>query len=63
MNVLIDAKYPNMKLKFLIDKVIRFEGEDGELPRFMAYEKRFHGATPEIIKYIHVYTLATWISS
>ncbi len=28
MNVLIDAKYPNMELKFLIDTVIRLE--DGE---------------------------------
>ena len=31
-------------------KVVRF-GDDGKPPRFMAYEKRFHGPTPEMVKY------------
>lgn len=45
------SKDPNLKLKFLMAKVVRFDGEDGKPPRFMAYEKRFRGATPEMVKY------------
>ena len=41
---------PNIKIKYLMAKVVRISMEDGNL-RFMAYEKRFHGATPEMIKY------------
>jgi len=45
------SKDPNSKLKFLRAKVVRFDGEDGGPPRFMAYEMRFHGSTPEMVKY------------
>lgn len=42
---------PNLKLKFLMAKVVRFDGMNGGPPRFMAYEKRFRGATREMVKY------------
>jgi len=42
---------PNMKLKFLMAKVVRFDNQEGKPPRFMAYEKRFRGPKPEMIKY------------
>ncbi len=45
-------KNPNLKLKFLMAKVIRFDNSDDEKPpRFMAYEKRFHGPTPKMVRY------------
>ena len=44
-------KDPNMRLKFLRAKVVRFDNEDGKLPRFMAYEKHFRGEAPEFVKY------------
>ncbi len=40
---------PNLKLKFLMAKVVRFE--NGKSHRFMAFEKRFHGPTTELVKY------------
>lgn len=42
-------KNPNLNLQFLMPKIIRFD-EPG-LPRFMAYENRFHGASPDMVKY------------
>jgi len=46
------TRNPNLKLKFLMAKMVRFDSkEDGKPPRFMAYEKRFHGPTPEMVKY------------
>jgi len=44
-------KDPNMRLKFLRAKVVRFDNEDGKPPRFMAYEKHFRGEAPEFVKY------------
>ena len=41
---------PNIKIKYLMAKVVRTYLED-TTPRFMAYEKRFRGATPEMVKY------------
>ena len=41
---------PNIKIKYLMAKVVRTYLDDGN-PRFMAYEKRFRGANPEMIKY------------
>ncbi len=42
----------NLKLTFLMAKTVRFDSkEDGKPPRFRAYKKRFHGPTPEMVKY------------
>ena len=41
---------PNIRLKFLMAKVVRVALPDGK-NRFMAHEKRFHGATTKMIKY------------
>ena len=36
----------------MMAKMVRFDSkEDGKPPRFRAYKKRFHGPTPEMVKY------------
>jgi hypothetical protein len=42
-------KHP-MKLKFLMAKIVRFDSEKGDIPRFMASEKKFRGVF-EFVKY------------
>lgn len=41
---------PNLKIKYLMAKVVRITMEGG-VQRFVAYEKRFHGPTPEMVKF------------
>jgi hypothetical protein len=44
------AEPPTIKLKYLMAKVISFSLENGK-QCFMAYEKRFRGSTPTMVKY------------
>jgi hypothetical protein len=41
----------NIKLKFLMAKVVRIFMAGDSTPRFLVYEKRFRGDSPELIKY------------
>ena len=43
------SQIPELKLKFLMTKVVRIPG--ASCPRFLAYEKRFFGGTPSLVKY------------
>lgn len=41
----------DIKIKFLMTKVVRFFEQDCDSPRFFAYEKRFYGTNSTLIKY------------
>jgi len=47
----LSSKDPDIKVQFHVAKVVQFETEDGVIPRYMAYESRFRGSSPIMVKY------------